>query len=73
MCIYTRHEPIMLFKLPIMVLSIAPKFSLLCPNYAPLWPIMLHKKDQYSNLNFTLKHAYMCIAMYLVLIKVYSK
>ena len=53
-----------------MLLSIAPKFSLLCLNYAPLWPIMLHKRDQ---LNFTLKHAYMYIAMYLVLIKMYSK
>ena len=39
----TRHEPIMLFKLPIMLLSNAPKFSLLCPNYAPLWLIMLDK------------------------------
>ena len=38
-----RPEPIMLFKLPIMLLSNAPKCSLLCPNYAPLWPIMLHK------------------------------
>ena len=38
-----RPEPIMLFKLPIMLLSNAPKFSLLCPNYAPLCPIMLHK------------------------------
>ena len=37
-----RSEPIMLFTLPIMPLSNAPKFSLLCPNYAPLCPIMLH-------------------------------
>ena len=41
--IHIRPEPIMLFKLPIMLLSNAPKFSLLCPNYAPLCPIMLHK------------------------------
>ena len=40
--VQTRPEPIMLFKLPIMLLSNAPKFSLLCPNYAPLCPIMLH-------------------------------
>ena len=33
---HTRPEPIMLFKLPIMLLSNAPKYSLLCPNYAPL-------------------------------------
>ena len=38
-----RPKPIMLFRLPIMLLSIAPKFSLLCSNYAPLcsiktWP-----------------------------------
>ena len=39
----SRPGPIMLFKLPIMLLSNAPKFSLLCPNYALLWPIMLHK------------------------------
>ena len=38
-----RPEPIMLFKLHIMLLSNAPTFSLLCPNYAPLWPIILHK------------------------------
>ena len=38
----TRPEPIMLLKLPIMLLSNAPNFSLLCPNYAPLCPIMLH-------------------------------
>ena len=37
-----RPEPIMLLKLPIMLLSNAPNFSLLCPNYAPLCPIMLH-------------------------------
>ena len=60
----------MLFKLPIVLLSIAPKFSLLCPNYAPLWLSMIHKKDQ---LNITLKHAYMCIVTYLALIKVYNK
>ena len=37
-----RPEPIMLLKLPIvMLLSNAPNFSLLCPNYAPLCPIML--------------------------------
>ena len=44
MCyLLTRPEPIMLLKLPIMLLSNAPNFSLLCPNYAPLCPIMLHK------------------------------
>ena len=31
----------MLFKLPIMLLSNAPKYSPLCPNYVP---IMLHKE-----------------------------
>ena len=36
-----RHGPIMLFKLPIMLLSNAPNFSLLCLNYAPFCPIML--------------------------------
>ena len=40
--VHVRPEPIMLFKLPIMLLSNAPKFSLLCPNYAPVCPIMLH-------------------------------
>ena len=30
-----RHVPVMLLKLPIMLWSIAPNFSLLCPNYAP--------------------------------------
>ena len=34
---------LMLFKLPIMVLSNAPKIFLLCPNYAPFCPIILHK------------------------------
>ena len=29
----------MLFKSPITLLSIAPKFSLLCPNYAPYGPL----------------------------------
>ena len=29
----------MLFKLPIMLLSNAPKSSLLFPNYAPLWTL----------------------------------
>ena len=37
----------MLLKLPIMLLSNAPKFSLLhrsyAPKYAPLCPIILHK------------------------------
>ena len=37
---------IMLFKLPIMILSNAPKFSPLqlaiCPNYTPLYHIMFH-------------------------------
>ena len=36
-----RHEPIMLLKLPIMLLSNASNFFLLCPNYAPLCSIML--------------------------------
>ena len=40
--IVCKPEPIMLLKLPIMLLSNAPNFSLLCPNYAPLCPIMLH-------------------------------
>ena len=31
-----RPAPIMLFKLPIMLLSNTPKFALLCPIYAPL-------------------------------------
>ena len=38
-----RHALIMLFKLPIMLLSNAPNFSLLCPNYAQMFPVMLHK------------------------------
>ena len=37
----SRPEPIMLLKLPIMLLSIAPNFPLLCSNYAQLCPIML--------------------------------
>ena len=32
----TFHQDIVLFKLPIMLLSNAPIFFLLCPNYAPL-------------------------------------
>ena len=39
-----RPETIMLFKLPIMLLSNAPKISLLGPSYATLWPIMFHKE-----------------------------
>ena len=35
-----RPEPIMLLKLPIMLLSNAPKISLLCSNYAQSCPIM---------------------------------
>ena len=38
-----RPEPIMLLKLPIMLLSNAPKFSLLCHHYAPVYPIKLQK------------------------------
>ena len=41
--ITTTHTPIMLFKLPIMLLSNAPNIALLCPNYAPMFPVMLHK------------------------------
>ena len=37
-----RPGPIMLFKLPIMLLSNVSNVSLLCPNYAPVCPIMLH-------------------------------
>ena len=33
----------MLFKLSVMLLSSAPKFSLFRPSYVPLCPIMLHK------------------------------
>ena len=36
-----RPEPIMLLKLPIMILSNAPKFPLLCSNIPQLCPIML--------------------------------
>ena len=36
-----RHAPIMLLKLPIMLLSNASNFSLLCSNYARLCSIML--------------------------------
>ena len=32
-----RLVPIMLLKLPIMLWSNAPEFSLLCSNYAPLY------------------------------------
>ena len=41
--VLNRSGPIMLFKLSIILLSNAPKFSLLCLNYAPLCSIMLHK------------------------------
>ena len=34
--VWSRLVPIMLLKLPIMVWSNAPEFSLLCSNYAPL-------------------------------------
>ena len=37
---HIRPEPIMLLKLPIMLLSNAPKISLLCSNYAQSCPIM---------------------------------
>ena len=37
--LHNRPGPIILFKLPIILLNNAPKFSLLCPNYAPLCPI----------------------------------
>jgi len=36
----TRPDPIMLLKLPIMLLSNDPKFCLLCSSYAQLCPIM---------------------------------
>ena len=41
-----RPEPIMLLKLPIMLLSNASKISLLCSNYAPimLWAVSLCPK-----------------------------
>ena len=42
-----RHEPIMLLKLPIMLLSNASNFSLLCPNYAPY--VLLSKFKDESN------------------------
>ena len=35
-CVMLRLVPIMLLKLPIMLWSNAPKFPLLCSNYAPL-------------------------------------
>ena len=37
---HSRHGPIMLLKLPIMLLSNASNFSILCPNYARLCSIM---------------------------------
>ena len=40
---YSKPGPIMLFKLPIILLRKAPKFSLLCPNYAQLCFIIPHK------------------------------
>ena len=66
---YTKHGLIMLFKLPIMLLSNTQKLSLLCPNYAPLWPIMLDKMTMSCSTVPLLKHAYMGIAMYLVFLK----
>ena len=60
----TRPEPIMVFKLPIKILSNASKFSLSCANYAPLCPIMFYKNDHHSNFtNDILKHTYMGIAI----------
>ena len=38
----TRPGPIVLLKLSIILLSNAPKLSLLSPNYAPLCHVMLH-------------------------------
>ena len=53
----------MFFKLPIMLLSSAPKISLLCSNYAQLCPIMLimlHKCDWlWENLPLTHKDEYL--------------
>ena len=40
-CVFVRPEPIMLFKLPIMLLSNALNFS----YYAPMFLIMLYKWD----------------------------
>ena len=40
-CLSVRFEPIMLLKLPIMLLSNAPKISLLYSNYAQSCAIML--------------------------------
>jgi len=37
---WVKPEPIMLLKLPIMLLSNAPKISLLCSNYAQICPSM---------------------------------
>ena len=50
MFVHIRPAPIMHFKLPIMLLSDAPFFSLLYPDYAQLHPIMLH---------FSLEHCYL--------------
>ena len=41
----TSHAPIMLLKLPIMLLSNASNFSLLCSNYARLCSIMSLKMN----------------------------
>ena len=40
MSLLIKPEPIMLLELPIMLLSNAPKISLLCSNYAQSCPIM---------------------------------
>ena len=52
----TRHEPIMLLKLPIMLLSNASNFSQLCPNYAPLCSLdvlLSEFKDESISLTFS--------------------
>ena len=51
-----RPEPIMLFKSPVMLLNNALKFSLLCSNYALLYPIMLHKFSVQNNYFTLLGH-----------------
>ena len=60
-----RPWPIMHFKLPIMLLSNAPNLSLLCPSWAPLCFIMLHKfikfllSESENNLKATCRFGYL--------------
>ena len=55
-----RPEPIMLFNLPIMLLSNAPIFFLLCPNYAPLKDVWQLTNHHCSHVHVTYYHFIHC-------------